>query len=452
MAVWSTVKVSQLEAHNRLDAEYYRPEYLKLKYLLSKHPPLGECVEKIIHPVEIKRVYEEQGLQILLAQNIQRNFLEFSVTVFMPESVRGLISRNRLHPNDVVMTRSGANYGDAAPYFGEPAPLYACADDLVIRPKPDLPAGYLSTFFSTDAGRALIKRGGYGAGQPHIAPPFLKTLRVPRFSRGVEQQINRLVRSARDELELSESLYLQAERMVEHALRWDTLDLSQPKCWTVPLSRAREAHRLDAKHFQPKYDRFIAHLKNTGKTKTLREIAPFIAHGPQPPYSDVEDIPVITQRHMGRYMLNFDSPEKFTTKAFWESRENFQVRKRDVLFYSVGAYLGRTNLYLSNSPAMAGSYITLIRPDVKQCLPEYLAVYLNAAPGLIQSHKNSRASGQQYIYPPDIARFLIYVPSENFQQQVPDLVQQSYQARQQAKALLEDARVKVQALIEGASS
>lgn len=164
--------------------------------------------------MEIERIYEDQGLHILLAQNIQHNFLEFSVTVFMPESVRGQILRNKLVPNDVVMTRSGANYGDAAPYFGEPTPLYACADDLVIRPKPNIPAGYLATFFNTDAGRALINRGGYGAGQPHVAPPFLKTLHVPRFSRDDEQKVDGLVRLARDELKHSESLYLQAERMV----------------------------------------------------------------------------------------------------------------------------------------------------------------------------------------------------------------------------------------------
>jgi hypothetical protein len=449
MAVWSVMKVSELEGFRRLDAEHYRPEYLKLNRFLSKHPPLGQYVDKIIHPVEIKRVYEEQGLHILLAQNIQRNFLEFSVTVFMPESVRELILRNKLIPNDVVMTRSGANYGDAAPYFGEPAPLYACADDLVIRPKSDLLAGYLATFFNTDSGRTLIKRGGYGAGQPHIAPPFLKTLHIPRFSRDVEQKVDDLVRLARDEFKKSEALYLQAERMVLKEIGWDKLDLSQSKWWTAPLSRAEEVHRIDAEHFQPKHDKLIAQLMRTGKTKFLGEIAPFINHGPQPPYSEVQEIPVVTQRHMGRYILNFDLPEEFTTKVFWESKKKFQIREQDILFYSVGAYLGRTNLFLSSKPAMAGSYITIIRPNYKECLPEYLTVYLNAMVGQMQSDKHSRASGQQYIYPSDIARFLIYLPSERFQQRMADLAQQSYQAHQKAKALLEEAKAEIEALIQG---
>ena len=446
MAVWSVVKVSELEGAKRLDAEYYRPEYLKLRRSLSKHPLLGQCVEKIIHPVEIKRVYEDQGLQILLAQNIQHNFLEFSVTVFMPESVRGLISRNRLLPNDVVLTRSGANYGDAAPYFGEPAPLYACADDLVVRPKPDLPAGYLATFFNTDAGMALIKRGGYGAGQPHVAPPFLKTLHVPRFSRDVEQKIDGLLRLAREQFKQSESLYLQAERIVLDEIGWHKLDLSQPKWWTVPLPRAREAHRLDAEHFQPKYDKLIAHLNKTGRAQALGHIATHIKRGLQPAYVDNGDIIVVNSQHLGRYMLNTEATERTDTQ-FWDQNKRARLQNSDVLIYSTGAYVGRTNAWLGDRKGIASNHVTIVRPGAG-CSPLYLSVFLNSPPGLLQAEKWACGSGQREIYPHDIARFLILLPSERFQRQIADLVQQSYVARQKAKALLEEAKATVEALIK----
>jgi hypothetical protein len=447
MAVSSLVKVSELEGAKRLDAEYYRPEYLKFKHFLSKHPPLGQFVEKIIHPVEIKRVYEDQGLHILLAQNIQHNFLEFSVTVFMPESARGIILRNKLVPNDVVMTRSGANYGDAAPYFGDPVPLYACADDLVIRPKPDLSAGYLATFFNTDVGRALIKRGGYGAGQPHVAPPFLKTLHIPRFSRDNEQKVNGLIRLASDEIKRSESIYLQAERMVLEEIGWDKLNLSQPKWWTVPISRAEDVHRLDAEHFQLKYDKLIAHLQKTGKSKKLGEISPFIKRGFQPEYVDAGEIIVVNSQHLGRYLLNVEATER-TDRKFWNENKRAQLQKNDVLLYSTGAYVGRTNPWFENSAAIASNHVTILRPN-PSCNPLYLAVFLNAPIGLLQTEKWASGSGQREIYPDDISRFLVYLPSETFQQKVADLVHESYQARQKAKALLEEAKAKVEAMIEG---
>jgi type I restriction enzyme S subunit len=448
MAVWSIVKVSKLEGPKRLDAEYYRPEYLKLKRFLSKHPLLGQCVEKIIHPVEIKRVYEDQGLPVLLAQNIQRNFLEFSVTVFMPESVRALILRNKLVPNDVVMTRSGANYGDTAAYFGEPDPLYACADDLVIRPKRDLPAGYLATFFNTDAGRALIKRGGYGAGQPHIAPTFLKTLYVPRFSRNVEQTVDGLVRLARDEIKHSESLYLQAERMLLEELGWDKLDLSQPKWWSISNSIARETERIDAEHFQPKHDKLIAHLRKTGRAKQVRDIlAEPIQKGLTPEYEQEGSIVAVNSQHLGRYYLNFEATDR-TTEEFWKANRTAQIRQNDVMIYATGAYIGRTNAYLEPARALAGVDILFVRPT-NVCNPLYLAVFLNAQPGLMQSKRFASGSGQAHIYPKDVSRYSIYVPSGKFQEEVAGLVQQSYKARQKAKTLLEEAKLKVEALIEG---
>lgn len=447
MAVWSIIKKSELEGALRLDAEYYRPEYLKLKHLLSKHPPLGQCVEKIIHPVEVKRVYEDRGLHILLAQNIQHNFLEFSVTVFMPESVRVSISRNKLLPNDVVMTRSGANYGDSAPYFGEPAPIYACADDLVIRPKPDLLAGYLATFFNTSAGRALIKRGGYGAGQPHVAPPFLKALRIPRFSLDVEKNIDVLARSTTDSLKLSESLYRQAEEMLLKELRLDRLKLSQPKYYAVKLSRARELHRLDAEHFQPKYDKLIRHLQKIGETKFLGEIVSYNKRGLQPTYVEDGKIIVVNSQHLGRYLLNIEATER-TDESFWETNSRSRLKRGDILFYSTGAYIGRTNVYLEDHRAVASNHVNIIRTkDNTNSI--YLSVFLNALPGLLQAEKWASGSGQREVYPADIARFVVPILPQSFQEKIADLVIKSHQARQKAKALLEEAKQEVEAMIEG---
>lgn len=447
MAVWSIVKKSELEGALRLDAEYYRPEYLKLKHLLSKHPLLSQCVEKIIHPVEVKRVYEDRGLHILLAQNIQHNFLEFSVTVFMPESVRVSISRNKLLPNDVVMTRSGANYGDSAPYFGEPAPIYACADDLVIRPKPDLLAGYLATFFNTSAGRALIKRGGYGSGQPHVAPPFLRTLRIPRFSHTIEQKVEGLVRQATDEFKHAESPYRQAEELLLKELGLDRLRLTQPKWWTVRLSQAGESHRLDAEHFQPRYDKLIRHLIKTTKTKLLGEIASYNKRGLQPTYVENGEIIVVNSQHLGRYLLNIEATER-TDESFWETNSRSRLKRGDILFYSTGAYIGRTNVYLEDHKAVASNHVNIIRTkDNTNSI--YLSVFLNALPGLLQAEQWASGSGQREVYPKDIAHFIVPILPQSFQEKVADLVIKSHQARQKAKALLEEAKQKVEAMIEG---
>ena len=187
--VWSIVDFSRIEQSLRMDGEYYQPLYLHYANITLS----GETLETntaITHPIEIKRVYEKSGVQILLAQNIRYNRLDFSTVVYMPLSVVNQISRNKLSVDDVVMTRSGANFGDAAVYKGVPSEIYACADCLIIRPR-DIPGGYLSTYLNTKIGRALLTRGAYGMAQPHIAPNYLYTMRLPQFGDDFEQEIDK---------------------------------------------------------------------------------------------------------------------------------------------------------------------------------------------------------------------------------------------------------------------
>src|SRR5947209_13671838 len=101
MAVWSVIGTSGLEGPKRLDPEYYRPEYLEAERRVAAHEPLRQYIVKIIHPTEVRRVYAERGLRILLAQDVRRNFLDFSDSAFMPENAKRQIARNQLFENDV---------------------------------------------------------------------------------------------------------------------------------------------------------------------------------------------------------------------------------------------------------------------------------------------------------------------------------------------------------------
>lgn len=441
MAVWSVLKVSALEGRRRLDAEYYRPEYSKLIRLLSKYPPLSQYIEKIIHPVEIKRVYEDQGLQVLLAQNIRHNFFDFSVTVFMPESVRGLISRNKLAPNDVVMTRSGANYGDVAPYFGDPVNLYACADDLVIRPKTDLPAGYLATFFNTDAGRALIKRGGYGAGQPHVAPPYLKTLRVPRFPRAVELEVDGLVRSASDEFKRSESLYLQGERIMLEELGWDKLGVTQPKWWTIPLAQAKKARRLDGEYFQPKYQLGMSLMSKSGlRLKDVAKLAkrPFRpATGTSFRYIEISNLTADGFAN-GEPVVGEDAP----------SRAAWIVRTNDVITSTVRPIRRLSAIIEPEQDGfVCSSGFAVLEPRAVE--PEVLLVYLRLPIVCEILDLYTKASMYPAISATDLRDIPVTLPPEKACRQIVDKVVAARQAHQKANALLEKAKAKVDVLIGG---
>ena len=65
MAVWSEVYISDLYQSQRLDAEFYKPEYLELQQRLGSHNRrrLGELTERIdvghVGPMTSQYVEEE---------------------------------------------------------------------------------------------------------------------------------------------------------------------------------------------------------------------------------------------------------------------------------------------------------------------------------------------------------------------------------------------------------
>lgn len=264
MALWSSVGYRQCLEAARFDPEYYRPDYMRFAAAVAAGDDLGQLAQ-IAHPAEIPRLYAGEGLQILLAQNIRAGYLDFPTTVFMPRCVEPRLRRNRLRPGDLVMTRSGANFGDTALYIGEPTALYACADCLIIRPAA-LPGGYLSAFLNSQCGRALLTRGAYGMAQPHIAPNYLKTMRVPRLPADAEQQVDDTIKRAYRIHHQSTTQYSDAESLLLRELRLDTLDFSHPLTYVANFSDTRAAGRVDAEYFQPRLRSALKLLSGQGTT------------------------------------------------------------------------------------------------------------------------------------------------------------------------------------------
>lgn len=448
MAVWSIAKLSELEGAKRLDAEYYRPEYLEAAEKLHQRGAgrLGDLLSDIRYGIYTEPDYVEDGTDFIRALNLEELDIQGEVLKVRPDVIAS--ARYLLKPGDILIVRSGANVGNAGIVVDRFSGATFGSYTIRLRFKPSINPYVVYVFLKSKYGRLQTVRFRTGLAQPNINIPNLRLLQIlAQFPTVEQKKIEGLVKQSHEEVIRSESVYLQGERIVLDGLGWEELDLSQPKWYTAPLSRAHEVHRLDAEHFQPKYDKLIAHLKKTGKANPLGEIATYIKRGVQPEYVEDGEVIVVNSQHLGRYLLNVEATER-TDSQFWDENKRCRLQKNDVLLYSTGAHVGRTNAWLEEKKGIASNHVTIIRPNAS-CNPLYLAVFLNAPPGLLQTEKWASGSGQRESYPEDIARFFIYLPSEKFQQKVADLVQQSYQARQKAKALFNKAKAKVEALIEG---
>ena len=119
MAQISIVKFSKLisDSHNkRFDSEYFKKEYLQIEEMLKKvsKNTLKGLNAKIRHPSEIKREYNEKGILFVRAQNVRPLLMDFSNEVFISADNAELLSQNNIGYRDILITRTGANFGQVA--------------------------------------------------------------------------------------------------------------------------------------------------------------------------------------------------------------------------------------------------------------------------------------------------------------------------------------------------
>jgi hypothetical protein len=438
MAVWSVVKRSELPESFRLDAEYYRPDYLLFQQVTKSGAPLSALVQRIMHPIEIIRVYADSGVRILLAQNIRANFLDLSAEAYMPRAVQGAIARNRLVVGDVVMTRSGANFGDTACYLGDPAEMFACADCLIIRPR-DIQAGYLSTFLNTSIGRGLLTRGAYGMAQLHIAPTYLKTLRIPRIGE-LETAVHQTVEAATAKRRDAKELYAVAESTLNDALGLADLDLTTRLFYEARHADTLAVARLDAEYFTPRMQHLIAGLARD--RRTIADVATLAKRHFKPKpgqpfdYIEIADVTV-----SGTVESKSIPAEEAPSRAQWV------VKPGDIITSTVRPIRRLSALIQpEQSGFVCSSGFAVLQP--KDIEPEVLLTYLRLPLVCELLDLHTTASMYPAISTSDILRIPVSLPDKKTRQAIAEKVRESFAARKRAQAMLNTARRAVEIAID----
>jgi len=448
VAVWSIIKKSGLEGALRVDAEYYRPEYRENEKIIIACGYPVELLDTLIYkPVNgfDYRSFSNLGIPYIRVGDMLSGEVLYREAKKIQISADEIKKDIKLQVGDILFSRKGT-FGRVAVVEEDFSNAVISSEIMRLRVKSEkVNPYYLSTFLNSKFGFYQVERRTHGVSNYSITQEDLLRVKVPILPIKLQMRMTELVKNAYLEHEKSYQFYLQAKQMLLTELELDNVDLSQPNYHSIYLAQAQKVNRVDAEYFQPKYDKLIEHLKKTGKTKLLGEITSYIKRGVQPTYVKDGEIIVINSQHLGRYLLNIEATER-TAYAFWQDSKRARLQKKDVLLYSTGAYVGRTNVWFEDQKGIASNHVTIIRPK-QECNPIYLAVYLNAFPGLQQAEKWATGSGQREIYPEAIANFWVYLPSEESQTEIAKLVIRSYEARKKAKALLEKAKQKVEEMI-----
>jgi len=119
--------------------------------------------------------------------------------------------------------------------------------------------------------------------------------------------------------------------------------------------------------------------------------------------------------------------------------------------YTTGAYIGRTNVYLNNQPALASNHVNILRL-YSGIDTAYMALVLQSVIGEFQTQKHLRGSAQAELYPADIDKFVVPLLGTRKQAAIGDLVRNSLEKQQESKRLLDQAKTRVEQFIEEAAA
>ena len=452
MAQISLVDKVHLERTHRLDAEHYKPLFTQAAALLRLREP--HALTDLCHISDgnhaaVSKWFTDEGIRYLRGQDLNDFFIGDANPIYIPREIYDTkpFQRSHFKPLDILLSIVGT-VGSVAMVPPDSPPLTGNCKIAIVRAKKIDPF-LLAIFLSCRYGQLQISQHTRGAVQTGLLLEDFDQIIVPTVTAAVQDKVEALVSESYRSKQRTADLYAQAQQAVLDEAGFSRLDLTQSPFYSVALSEANAVGRIDAEHFQPKYERLIDSLRKTGRAKMLGELVTEpIRRGAQPEYIAGGEVLVINSQHLGAQVLNMEATER-TDRDSWARDTRSQLSKNDVLIYATGAYVGRTNVFPEDVKAVASNHVTIVRLAA-ECDPFYGAVFLNSPLGIMQADRWATGSAQRELYSAAISRFVIALPDRKFQSDVADMVMRAYDARQKAKALIEEATRLVEDFIESA--
>lgn len=305
---------------------------------------------------------------------------------------------------------------------------------------------YLVAFLSSRYGIWDIRRRArHSINQTNVNPEEVKAIQIPLLSNDIQKRIKTCFDLATENLLAAERQYANADTLLLDAL--NLADFS-PSTENTNIKSFHESFaasgRLDAEHYQPKFDELEAKLAATHELVSLKSLLTVNQRGTQPDYG-YEGLPVINSKHVreGEVILSDNRLAMAPDKD-----DALIIKNGDVLINGTGVgTIGRSAPYLHTQNAIPDNHVTVLRTG--KVNPIFLSVYLNSIAGKYQVDKYFKgSSGQIELYPKDIDCFYVPVVDESIQTEIESLVKKSYTLKAESTRLLDTAKLAVEIAIE----
>jgi restriction endonuclease S subunit len=459
MAVWFTEPISALEFGNRIDAELYRPS---LRQSFERMFQTGLPVTRLRRVCIIlsgttppDRIDGLTSGPILFKTTDIRNGIISSQGEYyrITDEVHRRMAKTRLEDRDVLLNIVGATLE----VIGRSAFVYQLDDEANITQAmvflrcqtPDVLPGFLFAYLNTKYGQDQIARYARPTGQYNLNIQEVGHICIPLLPVYEQRAIEKLILSAGDLLKVSAESYAKAEQRLKTELGLDKLTFEKPVGYTARLSEATARGRIDADYFQIPFRQIDKHLDKytTAQLHTLVDIAKGIEVGSAA--YQASGYPFLRVSNVKETGIEIGPSDKYISPALYSRLQDYRPQVGEILLTKDGSPGVAMSVDQDCDGIISGGIVRL-KPKNSNVPNEYLALAINSR--LCRMQVERECSGALILHwkPASIRKLRIPILAEPIMRQIADLVIKAKLARRESVRLLEQAKARVEQLIEEA--
>ena len=309
---------------------------------------------------------------------------------------------------------------------------------------------YLTVLLNHEVLRAQLQNTIRGV-TIHLYPQDVCEIVVLKPVRTVQEQIGNKLRDVFSNLKQASQVVAEVEEVLA---RYIVIPRSNEIVSFDYLQQACEEHaRIDPRFFDVRYHPFLGFASETPKQFiALADTAIEPIHrGVQPEYADATGmIKVLKTVDVQNRKVNWDSCRK-VTEGFFREHPRGQLHRDDIVITSTGEGSWGRAAICNVERALADGHLTILRVDGDIVDPYAVLAFLWSEYGRMQFEQRVRGStGQTEIYPQDIKKIRILVPSEDDQNLIKDKIKRQFTLLERAEQLRQEAIQDIENLLGGA--
>lgn len=461
----SEVLFSQLSVDNekfRLDDEFFKKEYLQAYRVVKakRHSQLGDILE-VLTDFHANGSYENiaKNFQLLDEKNfaymvrttdLENNNYVHNVKYISKKSYV-FLSKTKVFGGELIINKIGTpGRTFLMPKLDMPCSLGMNLFMLKVK-ENTISETFIWAYLNTKFGQQIIQRKVNGTVPLTIDKEAIKSLYIFKPSCNFEKRIDEIKYTSFDYEEKGKEIYTQAEQLLLSEIG---LQNFTPSTEAVNIKSFADSFatsgRLDAEYYQPKYEQIVTQIEQQQHDHLDNLVTIKKSIEPGSKYYTDEGLAFLRVSDYSKQGLT--EPQKYLSDEFiQENVEKIALLKpkKDTILFSKDGSVGTAyQLREDFNGITSGAILHLNIKNEEKLLPEYLTLVLNSELVQLQAERDAGGSIILHWRVSEIENVVIPIISLEKQQQVADLVEQSFALKQQSEHLLEVAKRAVEIAIE----